>query len=65
MPSCDAVTMHVPAPVTVIWELPIELEHAPDAAYKTGLPERPPEALRLNGASVKVSAAGSAKPMMV
>ena len=52
LPACDALMVHAPAAMTVIVAplKPLEL-HAPDAVNVTGLPDAPPVAATVNGAS--------------
>ena len=65
LPACDAVTMQVPVESIVICAPPAVFEHAPPAAYTTGLSDPPPVACSVNGASTLVTVAGSVKPVIV
>jgi hypothetical protein len=52
LPACDAVIVHAPGErIVIVAPLnPLEL-HAPDAVNVTGLPDAPPVARTVNGAS--------------
>src|SRR5581483_9468730 len=65
LPACDAVTVHEPAEAIVIVAplSPPEVQ-VPDAVNVTALPDAPPLAVTVNGASPYTASAGCAKVMV-